>query len=146
VSLLRSSDALAKPLALYFFGRSRGALDYVTSRVRSGSVLVNDVMMQFGNHFLPFGGVGGSGSGAYHGEHSFLTFSQSRPVMRRDDHSLLDVPARYAPFSPLKFRVVSTACALPALPVLGWPDTTFFLGIALGFGIAALLVNGGAML
>ena len=146
MALLRSSEALAKPLALYFFGRSRRSADFVTSRVGSGAVLVNDVMVHIGNPFLPFGGVGSSGTGAYHGEHSFHAFSHRRSVMRRDDHALLDVPARYAPFSLFKFNVVRAACAMPALPPLTLPDATFVIGVAVGFGVAVLLVYSGAMM
>ena len=71
----------------------------VCKEVTSGAVLVNDVLYHFGNSYTPFGGVGPSGLGGYHGKFSFEAFSHRRTIMRRDDHLLLDVPIRYPPYS-----------------------------------------------
>ena len=69
-----------KPLALYWFGESRAARDAVLSRTLSGGVTVNDCIWHAAQEGQPFGGVGPSGSGAYHGEHGFRTFSKEKPV------------------------------------------------------------------
>jgi coniferyl-aldehyde dehydrogenase len=72
----------APPLALYYFGVDRSEQQQVISRTRSGGVTVQDVGMHFFAERLPFGGIGASGSGAYHGEHGFRRFSHARPVLR----------------------------------------------------------------
>ena len=72
----------AKPLALYYFGNDRSEQREVIGRTTSGGVTVNDVGMHFFAEQLPFGGVGPSGLGAYHGEHGFRRFSHARPVLR----------------------------------------------------------------
>ncbi|HEY1327167.1 MAG TPA: aldehyde dehydrogenase family protein [Casimicrobiaceae bacterium] len=79
-------DALAKiharphPLALYWFGGNRAHLMRVLRETRAGGVTVNDTLWHFAHEGLPFGGVGASGHGAYHGEHGFRTFSLDKPV------------------------------------------------------------------
>ena len=70
-------------------------LNRVTTEVSSGSVVVNDCLYQFANLYAPFGGVGESGMGGYHGKFSFTCFSHMKPILRRDDHALLDVPLRF---------------------------------------------------
>jgi coniferyl-aldehyde dehydrogenase len=79
-------DAIARvarrprPLALYVFARDRAARDRVLARTVSGGVTVNDTLWHFAHEELPFGGVGASGIGAYHGEASFRTFSHMKSV------------------------------------------------------------------
>jgi coniferyl-aldehyde dehydrogenase len=70
-----------RPLALYWYGRDTQARDRVLQETVSGGVTVNDCMWHFGQEELPFGGVGASGMGAYHGEAGFRTFSQYKPVL-----------------------------------------------------------------
>ena len=94
----------AKPLALYAFSDSDEVLDHIISRTSSGSVCTNDTMMFMTNPELPFGGVGNSGMGSYHGRHGFDTFSHLKTVMKRS--FALDVPFRYAPFSKLKLSLL----------------------------------------
>lgn len=69
-----------RPLALYWFGNNAAHRDRVLHETISGGVTVNDCIWHFGQEDLPFGGVGASGSGAYHGEHGFRTFSKEKPV------------------------------------------------------------------
>ena len=69
------------PLALYWFGRDRAALATVLARTRSGGVAVNDTVLQVAVEGLPFGGLGESGVGAYHGRAGFDTFSHRRAVL-----------------------------------------------------------------
>jgi coniferyl-aldehyde dehydrogenase len=71
------------PLALYLFETDRGAVRRVLERTWSGGVSVNDTLYQIAQHHLPFGGVGPSGMGAYHGEDGFRTFSKMKPVFRQ---------------------------------------------------------------
>lgn len=84
-----------KPLALYYFGNRRGA-DEVIARTSSGGVCVNDTIMHIASHYLPFGGVGNSGMGKYHGYDSFVTFSNRRAVLYSP--VLWDIPFKYPPY------------------------------------------------
>lgn len=70
-----------KPLALYIFGRNEKAIDRVLRKTTSGSTCVNHCILQIENLSLPFGGVGMSGTGNYHGIYGFRTFSHERNVM-----------------------------------------------------------------
>lgn len=67
------------------------------SQTSSGGVCINDVIMHVANDKLPFGGVGNSGFGNYHGKYSFLTFSHSRAVISTS--TFIDIKMRYAPFN-----------------------------------------------
>ncbi|WP_262297545.1 coniferyl aldehyde dehydrogenase [Microvirga sesbaniae] len=71
------------PLALYLFGRDRALVDRVLARTVSGGVAVNDTLLHCVQEELPFGGVGASGMGAYHGEAGFRTFSHARSVFHQ---------------------------------------------------------------
>lgn len=85
-----------KPLALYLFSQSAAAQQALLQGTSSGGVCFNDVVMQVGVPDLPFGGVGKSGMGRYHGQAGFETFSHQRSVLRRP--FWLDLPFRYAPY------------------------------------------------
>jgi coniferyl-aldehyde dehydrogenase len=76
-------NAHDRPLALYWFGRDRAARDEVLARTISGGVTVNDCLFHFTQVNQPMGGVGPSGSGCYHGEWGFRTFSKLKPVFYR---------------------------------------------------------------
>ena len=86
-----------KPLALYYFGKDDQKILRHTS---SGGACVNDVIMHIVNHKVPFGGVGNSGMGAYHGKDSFLTFSHRRSVIKTP--TWVDMPFRYMPYKLFK--------------------------------------------
>jgi len=85
-----------KPLALYLFSNDKTAQRRTLQTTSSGSVCFNDVVMQAGAAALPFGGVGESGLGSYHGRAGFLTFSHQRSVLERP--FWLDLPFRYPPY------------------------------------------------
>jgi len=76
-------NAHDRPLALYWFGHDRAARDEVLARTISGGVTVNDCLFHFTQINQPMGGVGPSGSGCYHGEWGFRTFSKLKPVFYR---------------------------------------------------------------
>ena len=76
-------DARPRPLAFYYFGRSARTRDRVLRETAAGGVTVNDTLWHFGHEDLPFGGVGDSGSGRYHGERSFATFSNEKAVFHQ---------------------------------------------------------------
>lgn len=72
-----------RPLALYLFTRSRQTIDRVLTHTISGGVCINDTLLHIAAEDLPFGGVGASGMGHYHGQEGFDTFSKLKPVFRR---------------------------------------------------------------
>ncbi len=74
-------NAAPRPLALYWFGSDTEARDHVLHHTVSGGVTVNDTLLHIAHENLPFGGVGESGWGAYHGETGFLRFTQQKPVL-----------------------------------------------------------------
>ena len=80
--------ARPRPLALYWFGRDTVARDRVLNNTVSGGVTVNDTLMHVAHDNLPFGGVGESGWGAYHGETGFLRFTQQKAVLVQSRLSL----------------------------------------------------------
>jgi coniferyl-aldehyde dehydrogenase len=78
-----------RPLALYWFGKDDAARDEVLSRTVSGGVTVNDCLFHFAQVNQPMGGIGASGTGAYHGEWGFRTFSKLKPVFYRSPFNRL---------------------------------------------------------
>jgi coniferyl-aldehyde dehydrogenase len=74
-------NARPRPLALYCFDNNRAKVERVVNRTIAGSVAVNDTVMQFAQVALPFGGVGASGMGQYHGPFGFHAFSKLKPVL-----------------------------------------------------------------
>ncbi len=89
-------DQYAKPLGFYVFSKNKRFIQTIIERFGFGGGSINDTMMQFVNSRLPFGGVGESGIGAYHGKFGFDTFSHHKPVSHRA--TWFDAPLRYAPY------------------------------------------------
>jgi aldehyde dehydrogenase (NAD+) len=85
-----------KPLALYYFTKSKKKAKHLMFNVNSGSVCINDVVIQFANSHIPFGGVGNSGQGSYHGKHNIDTFSRERSVVVTP--TKFDIPVKFAPY------------------------------------------------
>ena len=85
---LERMRSLGKPLALYVFSRRRAAVEHVLSHSTAGGTAVNTTLLHYANPALPFGGVGASGMGAYHGQHGFRTFSHERAVLRQREPAL----------------------------------------------------------
>ncbi|MBD2387381.1 aldehyde dehydrogenase [Cylindrospermum sp. FACHB-282] len=96
------ADAIAlinsqpKPLALYLFSQNKNLQQRVLQETSSGGVCLNDTILQFNVSSLPFGGVGNSGVGSYHGKASFDTFSHYKSVLHNP--FWLDIKLRYAPY------------------------------------------------
>jgi len=95
---------LSKPLALYYFGRNSGREELLKRTTSSGAFSVNDVVTHFVNETMPFGGVGTSGMGSYHGKYSFDAFTHYKPVMKQ--LAWLDFPARYPTFAAVGLRIL----------------------------------------
>lgn len=87
---------LPKPLAVYLFTKRRSARRLITRELSFGGGCINDTLVQQASSHLPFGGVGRSGMGQYHGKASFDTFSHYKGVLRKS--WLFDIPIRYLPY------------------------------------------------
>jgi len=98
-------NARPKPLALYVFSEDDGPVDHLLSRTSSGGACVNQTLMHLLPPDLPFGGVGDSGSGAYHGKSGFDVFSHHRSVLRKPTKP--DVKLLYPPYKRLVERIAS---------------------------------------
>jgi aldehyde dehydrogenase (NAD+) len=93
-----------KPLALYIFTTDRAVQNKIVESTSSGGVVINEVIMQANLPSLPFGGVGASGMGKYHGRASFDTFSHARSYLKRS--TLIDIDVRSAPYTAMKLRLI----------------------------------------
>jgi aldehyde dehydrogenase (NAD+) len=93
-----------KPLALYLFSNDSSAEKRVLSETSSGGACINGTIMHISNSKMPFGGVGPSGSGAYHGQHSFETFSHRKAVLRRGFK--FDLKMMYPPYTQARTNFV----------------------------------------
>jgi len=92
-----------KPLSLYIFSTNSDRAKQIIEKFSFGGGCINDTVIHFANHRLPFGGVGYSGIGAYHGKLSFDTFSHKKAVVKKGNW--LDLPVRYAPYKDKLDRV-----------------------------------------
>jgi len=96
-----------KPLALYVFSNSNAVIEKVLKNTSSGSALANDVLMQATVSSLPFGGVGASGTGAYHGKHTFDVFSHKKSVMIKSLGLEIANNIRYPPYDDTKLGIIT---------------------------------------
>jgi aldehyde dehydrogenase (NAD+) len=94
-----------KPLSLYIFSKSKSTIETILQKFPSGGAGINAVLVQFGNHHLPFGGVGASGAGNYHGYFGFLEMSHKRAVIEQRFFSFMRV-FLMPPYTPLKQKLV----------------------------------------
>lgn len=93
-SLIHKID---KPLALYAFTNHQEEQAYLTHQFDYGGGVINDCIVQFVNDKLPFGGVGSSGLGQYHGKHTFYTFTRQKAIVNRN--TAIDIPIKYPPYT-----------------------------------------------
>jgi acyl-CoA reductase-like NAD-dependent aldehyde dehydrogenase len=89
-------NRLPRPLALYYFSNNVYNQKKILTKTSSGGGCINDTISHIGSQTLPFGGIGDSGMGAYHGRTSFDTFSHSKGILTRSN--LVDMPLRYPPY------------------------------------------------
>ena len=101
IRLIRSRP---KPLALYLFTSDRGTEQRVLSSCSFGGGCINDTIIHLATTHMPFGGVGQSGMGSYHGKKSFDTFTHERSIVKKA--TWLDLPMRYHPYSDQQLRTI----------------------------------------
>lgn len=99
-----------KPLALYLFSESSTLRKKGLREVSFGGGSTNEVLMYFSNDHLPFGGVGSSGMGNYHGEAGFKTFSHFKSFIQKP--TLFEFPFKYFPHANWKFAMIKRAMGL----------------------------------
>ena len=93
-----------KPLALYIFSQDKSFQQEIVTQTSSGAVCINDANVHLSRADLPFGGVGNSGHGRYHGKAGFETFSNKKSIFRQT--SLFDIPKRYPPSDAVGLRMI----------------------------------------
>lgn len=93
-----------KPLALYLFSNNRATQDRFMKHVPFGGGCINDTIVHIATSHMPFGGVGNSGMGAYHGKWSFDTFCHTKSVLRK--HNWIDLPMRVQPYTAAKEKLI----------------------------------------
>nr|ABK24239.1 unknown [Picea sitchensis] len=115
-------SSFSKPLAAYVFTKNKKFERQVVASVSAGGMLVNDTALHVTNHHLPFGGVGESGVGSYHGKFSFEAFSHKKAVLYRG--FMGDLMARYPPYTTRKQKIVRCLLSGDFLgllyAILGW--------------------------
>ena len=92
------------PLAFYLFTSKKKTEKRLLPRVAFGGGCVNDTIIHIASTYIPFGGVGGSGIGSYHGAKSFETFSHMKSVLKKSN--TIDLPIRYKPYSKGKDKMI----------------------------------------
>ena len=92
-----------KPLTCYIFTQSKKNAEYIINSLSYGGGCVNDTIMQLANSHIPFGGVGNSGMGSYHGKYGFDLLSHKKGIVK--NKTILDLPFRYAPFDLKKLNI-----------------------------------------
>jgi aldehyde dehydrogenase (NAD+) len=85
-----------KPLALYYFTNKKENERKIIRSISYGGGCINDTIMHLATSHMPFGGVGESGMGGYHGKASFDTFSHKKSILKKSN--LFDIPLRYPPY------------------------------------------------
>ena len=93
-----------KPLAMYIFSTNKNEVQKLLKSTSAGGGCINDTIIHIANSHMPFGGVGNSGMGKYHGKLSFDTFSNHRAIVKSS--SWIDLPVKYAPYSNWKMRII----------------------------------------
>ena len=93
-----------KPLALYLFTNNKKVENKILKEISFGGGCINDTIMHLASETLPFGGVGNSGIGAYHGKYGFDTFTHYKSILKKSN--LIDMPMRYHKYTDKKLKLV----------------------------------------
>lgn len=101
---IKQLEKMPHPLALYVFGKDKDTLSSLMTTLRFGGGCMNDTVMHLVSDSLPFGGVGPSGMGSYHGKYTFDTFTRSKGILRKS--TKLDIKLRYHPYTNQKQKIV----------------------------------------
>ncbi|KAK2576499.1 hypothetical protein KPH14_005823 [Odynerus spinipes] len=138
------SGAVEKPLALYIFSTDKGNISMILNNTSSGGVNVNDTMLHVAVETLPFGGVGNSGMGAYHGKYSFDTFVHKKGCLIKDFNIIGEklASSRYPPYNDKKLNMLQLLTAKrPDIPGVKYLThvVIFGLGVLATIGFKAAM-------
>ncbi|CDS02813.1 hypothetical protein LRAMOSA00217 [Lichtheimia ramosa] len=114
VAMINRHDA---PLTAYVFAKKKKEQRQIIDNIPSGGVLVNDTMVHFAEFALPFGGVGPSGMGKYHGARSFQTFTHERSMMVKKQRFEFLMRSRYPPYTPTTYKMLRLALLTSSLKI-----------------------------
>jgi aldehyde dehydrogenase (NAD+) len=103
-TLIMHINSKPKPLSLYLFTKNKVVEEKIINNVSFGGGCVNDTFLHLGNPYLPFGGVGASGMGSYHGKRSFETFSHEKSILKRKINLNIDI--MYPPYVERKLNLI----------------------------------------
>jgi len=140
-SALRIINGREKPLALYVFSKANKVIQQIIEGSSSGAVVANDTMMHCAVSALPFGGVGHSGMGAYHGKHSFDTFSHSKAVMIKDFNLEQVMALRYPPYNATKRSLLGLVMSKSVQTVRSRLITAFIVAFCLAAAVKKLALD-----
>ena len=101
---IKQIKGLSKPLALYLFTEDVKIEKHILNEISSGGVCINDTITHLANSNLPFGGVGSSGMGSYHGEESYSTFSHKRSILKKS--SKISFTMLFPPYNKSNLKLV----------------------------------------
>ena len=93
------------PLALYIFTNKKSEYREITKYLRFGGGAINDTLMHLASETIPFGGVGKSGMGNYHGKYTFKTFTHEKGILRKN--TKIDISLRYHPYTKKKEKTIT---------------------------------------
>ncbi|XP_070158705.1 aldehyde dehydrogenase, dimeric NADP-preferring isoform X1 [Polyergus mexicanus] len=135
-----------RPLVLYVFSMSKRVQDLIINQISSGAVCVNDTILQYTVETLPFGGVGNSGIGAYHGKYTYDTFTHKKGCLIRNYNKIAEMLGknRFSPYSDKKLmllrHLLERRPGIPGIKYLPY-ILMFGLGILITVGFKAILKN-----
>ncbi len=104
--LIKKIRAQPKPLAAYFFTKDAAEEKLCLEKISCGGACVNDTILHFNNPYLPFGGVGESGMGSYHGAKSFDNFTHKKSILKKSTYA--DLKLRYGPYTKAHLEKIKT--------------------------------------
>ncbi|KIW73550.1 hypothetical protein PV04_01657 [Phialophora macrospora] len=113
---IRIVNSMPPPLGLYIFSKDQAEIDHILDHTSSGGVTINDLMIHAGVPHAPFGGVGESGYGSYHGKYGFDAFSHTRTVVAPPTWLEAVMSFRYAPFDMKKAKFAEIKSSLIGKP------------------------------
>lgn len=93
-----------KPLALYIFSNNKIEIDKIVNSIQYGGGCINDTILHLATPYLPFGGIGSSGMGSYHGKASFNVFTHEKSILNKSN--IIDIPFRYPPYNDKNLKLV----------------------------------------
>jgi aldehyde dehydrogenase (NAD+) len=132
--------ARPKPLVVYHFSESSRNTELVQSRTYSGAYVVNDTVVQMTNLHLPFGGVGGSGYGRFHGKDGFLGFSNPKSIARVSSMDSFPLNQRYPPYTESKKALMTKLLKFSTITYGQIARVTLFVLLLVAVVLMVLLI------